>query len=70
MTAQQLETLQSIRAAMPQAQPPLGQRPNWGPPGNRERAYYLAALLGHQYDPKCQSCDADVWDALRQHLPK
>ena len=70
LTEQQALTLANIQQDMPPQQPPAGHRPNWGNNAARGRAYYLAAQLGHHADPKCNSCDADVWDFLRQFIPK
>ena len=49
---------------LPKDQPPRGIKPNWG--SERDAAYAIAARLGHHFDPKCQSCDADVMDVLIQ----
>lgn len=67
--AERRRILDEIVAAMPAQQPPLGHRPDWGTDGNRHRAYYLAACWGFSRNPKCLSCDADVWDHLRQFIP-
>lgn len=56
------ERIAEVLAAMPKDQPPRGRRPNWG--DQREVAYYLANLAGHNFNRDCQSCDADVYDAL------
>lgn len=60
--------VREVFEAMPKDQPPRGQKPEWGPPGNRARAYYLAATIGHVNDPNCQSCDADVFDFLQSEV--
>lgn len=64
MTMKQRERLELILSAMPVEQPPRGHNPNWGPQGNMDRAFLLAAELGHQFPRRCQSCQADLYDLL------
>lgn len=42
-----------------------GARVDWGAPGAKARAVYIAALLGHQFDPHCNSCESDLWLVLK-----
>lgn len=57
------ELARELLAQLPKDQPPRGRTPDWG--GLRENAFAIAAALGHSFDPKCQSCDVDVYDVLR-----
>lgn len=57
-------TARALLDRLPKDQPPRGMKPNWG--SERDAAYAIAARLGHYFDPKCQSCDADVMDVLIQ----
>ena len=57
-------TARAFLDRLPKDQPPRGMKPNWG--SERDAAYAIAAMLGHHFDPKCQSCDADVMDVLIQ----
>lgn len=62
--AERRSLLTKVLEAMPAAQPPRGNRPNWGTASNRSLAYYLAACWGHSFSEACTNCDADVWDVL------
>lgn len=42
-----------------------GGRVEWGTPANRKRAIYLAAKMGHRFDPHCQSCDSDLFMVIK-----
>lgn len=54
-----------VLAAMPRGQVfQDGGRVEWGPEGNKDRARYLAARLGHTFQPNCTSCDSDLWLVL------
>ena len=66
MTIGQRARLTAILAAMPVDQPPRGHKPKWGPDGNMDRAFLLAAELGHQFPRRCSSCQADLYDLLMQ----
>lgn len=49
---------------MPVDQPPRGARPRWG--DVRRDAYRVVAKAGHRVNERCQSCDADVYDILKE----
>ena len=55
---------QEILDAMPDEQPPRGNKPNWGNATTRIRAYVQAARMGMNVHTGCRNCDADVWDNL------
>lgn len=60
------ERIAEVLAAMPPGQQWRdGMRVDWGPPGNRDRAVHLAARLGHVFNPRCRSCDSDLWMVLK-----
>lgn len=42
-----------------------GAKLDWGPAGNKSRAIYIAARMGHQFDPKCSSCEGDLLAVVR-----
>lgn len=42
-----------------------GARVDWGAPGAKARAVYIAALLGHQFDPHCNSCESDLYIVIK-----
>lgn len=57
------QSIREVLADMPDQ--PRGRNPvQWGPPGNKARALYLAALMGKAFDPDCKSCESDLWDEL------
>lgn len=61
-----VESIREILAAMPRAQMARPGHPlEWGPEGNKARAIYLAATLGHSFDPNCTSCDFDLYMVLK-----
>lgn len=66
MTIGQRQRLKAILDSMPADQPPRGHKPKWGPDGNVDRAFLLAAELGHQFPRRCASCQADLFDLLRE----
>ena len=54
------ENIREILADM-QSQEPI----HWGPPGNKARAVYAAARMGHTYDSKCKDCEPDLLTVLK-----
>ena len=60
-----MSTIEEILSAIRTKEVKDGTRIDWGPDGNRDRAMYQAALLGHRFDPKCQSCDSDLYFVLK-----
>lgn len=58
--------IREVLAVMPAGQQVRdGHRMQWGPPGNKSRAVYLAARLGHTFDPHCTSCESDLYHVLK-----
>jgi hypothetical protein len=57
------EVALEILAAMGSTTP--GAKLDWGPAGNKARAIYLAARMGHHFDPKCSSCEGDLLAVVR-----
>lgn len=61
------QRINEVLSAMPSGQRwKEGGAVEWGPPGNKDRALYLAARIGHTFDPNCKSCDSDLWLVLKQ----
>ncbi len=61
-----VERIREVLDAMPPGQSVRdGARVEWGPPGNKSRAVYLAARLGHTFDPHCKSCESDLYHTLK-----
>ena len=54
-----------ILQAIPEQNVVDGGRVDWGPEGTKARALYVAALNGHHFDPKCVSCESDLWRVLK-----
>ena len=54
-----------ILAAMPVQSVRDAGPVEWGPEGNKARAVYAAARLGHQFDVTCRSCESDLYFVLR-----
>ena len=54
-----------ILQAIPEQNVVDGGRVDWGPEGTKARALYVAALKGHHFDPKCTSCESDLYYVLR-----
>ena len=65
LTTDQLQAVKEVLAAMPEQEWKDGGAVNWGPPGNKARAVYLAARLGHTFDPHCTSCESDLYHVLK-----
>lgn len=42
-----------------------GKRVDFGPPGNKARAIYLAGRIGYTFNPDCKSCESDLWHVIR-----
>ncbi len=61
-----VERIRQVLGAMPAGQVIRdGGRVDWGPVGNKSRAVYIAARLGHTFDPNCTSCESDLFYVLK-----
>lgn len=59
------QSAREIMASMPEQMVRDGGAVDWGASGNKARALYIAALLGHAFDPKCQSCESDLYYVIK-----
>lgn len=57
--------IREVLAAMPDQQVKDGGSVLWGPDGNKARAVHLAARFGHLFDPRCKSCESDLFHTLK-----
>ena len=55
-----------ILQAIPEQNVVDGGRVDWGPEGTKARALYVAALKGHHFDPKCTSCESDLYYVIKR----
>lgn len=55
-----------IMKAIPEQKVVDGGRVDWGPEGTKARALYVAALEGHHFDPKCTSCESDLYYVIKR----
>jgi len=61
-------SIAEVLSAMPPQEVRDGGSVLWGPEGNKARALYLAALMGHVFDPNCTSCESDLVALLKYSI--
>lgn len=64
-SAVDIKAIREVWSRIPAQEVRDGGRVDFGPEGNKDRAVYIAALMGHQFDPKCSSCESDLYHVIK-----